>query len=110
MLGDHIASHMRVFAGDMVPKKKPAPDIYLLAAQELDVDPARCVVIEDSKIGVAAGKAAGMRVVVTESYYTKGEDFTLADAVFDQIGEEGDERFSLHDLTTPGKLESLQKV
>lgn len=33
MLGDRIAQHMRVFAGDMVPKKKPAPDIYLLAAK-----------------------------------------------------------------------------
>ena len=95
---------MRVFAGDVVPKKKPSPDIYLLAAKEYDVDPARCVVIEDSRIGLAAGKAAGMRVIVTESYYTKGEDFSIADAVFDCIGEAGDERFSLHDLTTPGKL------
>lgn len=33
MLGDHIAQRMRVFAGDCVPKKKPAPDIYNLAAQ-----------------------------------------------------------------------------
>lgn len=45
-----------------------------------------------------------MRVIVTESYYTKGEDFTIADAVFDCIGEAGDERFSLNDLTTPGIL------
>ena len=104
LLGDTIAQHMRVFAGDVVPKKKPAPDVYLLAAKELDVDPARCVVIEDSKIGVAAGKAAGMRVVVTESYYTKGEDFSDADAVFDCIGDEGEENFSLHDLTTPGSF------
>ncbi|KAL4548439.1 hypothetical protein Ndes2526B_g01013 [Nannochloris sp. 'desiccata'] len=104
MLGEKIASHMRVFAGDMVPKKKPAPDIYLMAAKEYEVDPARCVVIEDSRIGLAAGKAAGMRVIVTESYYTKGEDFSIADAVFDCIGEAGDERFSLHDLTTPGSF------
>lgn len=103
MLGEKIDKHMRVFAGDVVPKKKPSPDIYLLAAKELGVDPARCVVIEDSKIGLAAGKAAGMRVIVTESSYTKGEDFTMADAVFDCIGEAGDERFSLHDLTTPGR-------
>lgn len=44
--------------------------------------------------------------VVTESYYTKGEDFKIADAVFDCIGEAGDERFSLSDLTTPGLLVS----
>lgn len=104
LLGDRIAENMKVYAGDMVPKKKPAPDIYLLAAMELGVDPARCVVIEDSKIGLAAGKAAGMRVVVTESYYTKGEDFSAADAVFDCIGDEGSENFSLGDLTTPGSF------
>ena len=40
--------------------------------------------------------------MVTESHYTKGEDFAIADAVFDCIGEVGEERFSLHDLTTPG--------
>lgn len=104
LLGDKIAKEMRVFAGDVVPKKKPSPDIYNLAAKELEVPPARCVVIEDSKIGLAAGKAAGMRVVVTESYYTKGEDFATADAVFDCIGEEGSENFSLSDLTTPGSF------
>jgi beta-phosphoglucomutase-like phosphatase (HAD superfamily) len=60
------------------------------------------VVVEDSRIGLAAAKAAGMRCVVTESAYTRGEDFRNADAVFDCIGEAGEERFSLHDLTTPG--------
>jgi HAD superfamily hydrolase (TIGR01509 family) len=104
LLGAEVAAEMRVFAGDVVARKKPAPDIYLLAARELGVDPARCVVVEDSRIGVAAGAAAGMRVVVTESYYTRGEDFAAADAVFDCIGEAGEERFSLHDLTTPGAL------
>ncbi len=104
LLGDKIAANMRVFAGDVVPKKKPAPDIYNLAAKELGVNPARCVVIEDSKIGLSAGKAAGMRVVVTESYYTKAEDFSEADAVFDCIGDEGSENFSLDDLTTPGSF------
>jgi HAD superfamily hydrolase (TIGR01509 family) len=61
MLGERIAARMRVFAGDCVPRKKPAPDIYNLAARELGVEPARCVVIEDSRIGLAAAKAAGMR-------------------------------------------------
>ena len=42
------------------------------------------------------------RVVVTKSYYTQNEDFRIADAVFDCIGDAGDERFSLSDLTTPG--------
>lgn len=104
MLGEEVARVMRVFAGDVVSKKKPAPDIYLLASAELGVAPARCVVVEDSRIGLAAARAAGMRCVVTESYYTKGEDFAAADAVFDCIGEAGEERFSLHDLTTPGSF------
>lgn len=60
------------------------------------------MVVEDSRIGLAAAKAAGMRCVVTESYYTKGEDFKIADAVFDCIGDAGNERFGLADLTTPG--------
>ncbi len=100
LLGDRIAEKMRVFAGDCVPKKKPSPDIYNLAAETLGVSPARCVVIEDSKIGLAAGKAAGMRVVVTESYYTGGEDFAAADVVFTEIGD----NFGIDDLTTPGSF------
>lgn len=62
----------------------------------------RCVVIEDSRIGMLAARAAGMRCIVTTSSYTSGEDFADADAVFDCIGDEGDERFGLGDLTTPG--------
>ena len=44
----------------------------------------------------------GRRCIVTTSSYTVDEDFGTADAVFDCIGDAGDERFSLHDLTTPG--------
>ena len=65
------ADRMPVFAGDIVPKKKPAPDVYLLAAKTLGVDPARCVVIEDTHIGLQAAKAAGMRCCVTKSIYSE---------------------------------------
>lgn len=109
LLGPEIAKVMPVFAGDVVSKKKPSPDIYLLASKELSVDPARCVVIEDSEIGLAAGRAAGMRVVVTKSRYTEDEAFDGADAVFDCIGEKGEERFSLDDLSTPGALSEKMK-
>ena len=60
-------------AGDEVLRGKPAPDMFVLAAQRLGVDPHRCVVVEDSAPGVAAGRAAGMptlgvcRVPGTES-------------------------------------------
>ena len=62
----------------------------------------RCVVIEDSVIGMQAAKAAGMRCIVTKSRYTEGERFDSADAIFDCIGDAGDERFSLEDVCTPG--------
>ena len=62
----------------------------------------RCVVIEDSVIGLQAAKAAGMRCIVTKSRYTENESFDSADAIVDCIGEAGDERFSLDDLLSPG--------
>lgn len=58
----------------------------------------RCVVIEDSRIGMLAAKAAGMTCIITKSSYTQDEDFSVADAVFDCIGDAGDERFSLQQL------------
>ena len=80
-----VGEGIQVYAGDIVEKKKPAPDVYLLAAEELEVKPGDCLVVEDSRIGVLAGKAAGMKVVVTKSTYTKKEDFKEADAVFDSL-------------------------
>jgi len=51
-----------IFSGMEVPRPKPAPDVYLAAAQSFNIHPARCVVIEDSVLGVTAAVAAGMRV------------------------------------------------
>ncbi|GJP34526.1 hypothetical protein CLOM_g18963 [Closterium sp. NIES-68] len=95
MLGEERAQHMRIFAGDVVPKKKPDPAIYNLAASTLNLNPARCVVIEDSHIGLTAAKAAGMTCVVTKSGYTADEDFSAADAVFDAIGDSPADGFDL---------------
>jgi len=52
-----------VFSADMVARGKPSPDIFLLAAERMDVAPALCLVIEDSPGGVRAGVAAGMTVI-----------------------------------------------
>lgn len=98
LLGPAAAAAMRVFAGDVVAKKKPDPSIYLLAAKELDVTPTRCVVIEDSAIGLRAAKAAGMRCIITKNKYTEEEDFGAADAIFDCIGEAGEPRFGLSEV------------
>ena len=52
----------RFYSATEVPRGKPAPDVFLLAAQRMGAAPARCVVIEDSVNGVLAGRAAGMTV------------------------------------------------
>lgn len=52
----------RVYTASMVPRPKPAPDLFLHAARQLGVEPAHCVVIEDSPSGVIAARAAGMTV------------------------------------------------
>jgi HAD superfamily hydrolase (TIGR01509 family) len=80
-----------VLAGDCVKAKKPAPDIYLLAAEKLAVEPAQCVVVEDSNNGLLAAVAAGMKCVVTVSGYTKEEDFTGAAIVLSSLGDPGGE-------------------
>ncbi|KAL3824924.1 hypothetical protein ACJIZ3_020953 [Penstemon smallii] len=95
LLGPERAEKIQIYAGDVVPCKKPDPAIYLLAAETLGVDPSSCVVVEDSGIGLAAAKAAGMKCIVTKSGYTGDEDFSKADAVFDCIGDPPEERFDL---------------
>ena len=51
-----------IFSATMVANGKPAPDLFLLAASRMRVDPSRCIVIEDSPAGIEAAKCAGMRV------------------------------------------------
>jgi HAD superfamily hydrolase (TIGR01509 family) len=67
-----------VHAGDVVAKKKPAPDIYLLALETLGLPPHECMVIEDSRNGLLAAMAPGCRRSITTSTYTVDEDFTGA--------------------------------
>jgi HAD superfamily hydrolase (TIGR01509 family) len=80
-----------VLAGDVVKAKKPAPDIYILAAKELGVEPRDCVVVEDSNNGVVAAADAGMKCVVTVSGYTREEDFSRAEIVLTCLGDPGGE-------------------
>jgi HAD superfamily hydrolase (TIGR01509 family) len=69
-----------VAAGDMVAKKKPAPDVYLLALEKLGREAGQCVAIEDSRNGVQAALAAGLRVIAVRSAYCDGDDFFGASA------------------------------
>lgn len=86
-IGDEIMQDFRIFAGDDVPRKKPHPDIYLLAVEGLGAGPDETIVIEDSEIGLRAAHAAGLRTVVTVSGYTAGEDFEGASLVVSSLGE-----------------------
>ncbi|MDO9352165.1 MAG: HAD family phosphatase [Solirubrobacteraceae bacterium] len=60
---DRVIGDAPIFSGDDVERGKPNPDLYLLAASRLGVDPADCVVVEDSPPGVTGAHAAGMRVL-----------------------------------------------
>jgi beta-phosphoglucomutase-like phosphatase (HAD superfamily) len=100
-----------IFAGDVVPKKKPDPAVYQLAAKEMlgegwKAETENCVVIEDSRIGAQAAKSAGMKCIVTLSIYTESEPFDdiHVDRIFDCVGDNSDERFSLSDLDIKGEF------
>ena len=86
-----LDSFTELYCGDVVPKKKPAPDIYLLASKNHNLDPKDCLVVEDSHIGLMAAKAAGMNCIVTPSFYTFEEDFSTANAVVSCLGDPGGE-------------------
>ena len=88
LLGPERKAHFsEILAGDVVSNKKPNPEIYNLASQRLDVEPSECVVVEDSRNGLLAAKAAGMRCLVTTNGYTKNEDFDEADLVVSELGD-----------------------
>lgn len=88
-VGVQIAERVPVFAGDVVPAKKPDPAIYLLAVQSLGLDPADTLVIEDSRNGLLAATRAGLRCVVTVNGYTRQEDFGEAVLVLSELGDPG---------------------
>ena len=64
--------------GSQVEHPKPAPDIYLLAARQLGIAPRNCIVFEDSPVGIAAARAAGMRVVGVQTHSQRLENVDLA--------------------------------
>jgi HAD superfamily hydrolase (TIGR01509 family) len=88
LLGSERKAHFSaILAGDVVSKKKPDPEIYNLAAERLSLEPSECVVVEDTRIGLLAAKAAGMHCIVTTNDYSKDEDFTEADIVVSELGD-----------------------
>jgi HAD superfamily hydrolase (TIGR01509 family) len=78
-----------VGAGDTVPRKKPAPDIYLWVLEQLGLPASACLAFEDSANGLKASLAASLPTLVTESEYTLDHDFSGAFAVLSDLGEPG---------------------
>lgn len=87
LMGPERYAKFEFFCGDAVENKKPAPDVYNLAADTMGLDKSECLVIEDSGIGNKAAKAAGMACIVTTSTYTVDEDFTGADRIVPELGD-----------------------
>ena len=85
LMGSERRSKFQIFAGDVVEKKKPSPDIYNLAKETMNLEASMCTVVEDSHIGLQAAKGAGMNCIVTKSSYTSGEDFRIADKIVSEL-------------------------
>jgi HAD superfamily hydrolase (TIGR01509 family) len=100
LMGPDRASKFQIFAGDMVKKKKPAPDVYNMAVDEMGLNKTKCIIVEDSGIGLSAAKAAGISCIVTKSSYTANEDFTGANMVVDELGDDAETGVTLETLTT----------
>jgi HAD superfamily hydrolase (TIGR01509 family) len=110
---DQAARFALVLAGDVVEKKKPAPDIYQLALARLDVGSDEGLVIEDSRNGLLAAAGADLSCVVTVSSYTHNEDFSEAVLVVSSLGDPGGERttvFANRGVPDPGDAIGLEEL
>jgi HAD superfamily hydrolase (TIGR01509 family) len=89
-VGPEDAARFAVFAGDIVPAKKPDPAIYTLTLERLGLSPRDSLVVEDSRNGLLAAVRAGLRCVVTVSGYTADEDMSEALLVVSSLGDPGE--------------------
>lgn len=76
-----------IAAGDIVPAKKPAPDIYHWALEKMNLEPEQAIAFEDSLNGILSSSAANLKTIITINEYTKDDDFSAADLVLDQMGD-----------------------
>lgn len=100
---DDLQSWFEVIgAGDIVPAKKPAPDIYNYVLERMGLQPQHCVAFEDSFNGIRSSRGAGLRTVVTVNGYTRDDDFDGALIVVDSLGEPGKPFTVLSDTAVNG--------
>lgn len=92
-----------IAAGDIVPAKKPAPDIYHYALEKMGLAAADCLAFEDSENGLRASLGAGLKTLVTVNDYTLDHDFTGAAVVLSDLGEPGapNQRLAGAELSQP---------
>ncbi|MEA3404787.1 MAG: HAD family hydrolase [Pseudomonadota bacterium] len=76
-----------IAAGDIVPAKKPAPDIYDWALEQMNLTAADAIAFEDSRNGILSSLGANLKTIITINEYTKEDDFSEADLVLDQMGD-----------------------
>ena len=86
-VGADVANRIPLFAGDVVPAKKPDPAIYQLAVEQLGLDRRDTLVVEDSRNGLLAATGAGLPCLVTVNGYTRDEDFSEAVLVVSELGD-----------------------
>jgi len=87
-LGEHALAWFEcIAAGDIVPAKKPAPDIFDYCLEELGLPAEDCIVFEDSANGVRSSCGANIMTIVTQNNYTHNDDFSGAITVLDHLGE-----------------------
>ena len=88
LMGPERRAKFQIFAGDMVKAKKPAPDVYDMAVDAMKLDKTKCVIVEDTNIGLGAALASGISCLVTKSSYSAEEDFTGAKKVVEELGDD----------------------
>ena len=88
LAGLGIAHYFQVIVTGLdVPQVKPAPDIFLAAAEQLGATPSQCVVLEDAEKGVIAASRAGMRCIAIPNHHTGHHDFSKATRVCSSLNE-----------------------
>ncbi len=78
-----------IAAGDIVPAKKPAADIYTYVLQKMNLKAEQCLAFEDSYNGLLSSRGAGLKTIITINDYTRDHDFTGAQLVLSDFGEPG---------------------
>lgn len=79
-----------IAAGDIVPKKKPAADIYDYCLEKMNLKAQECIAFEDSINGIKSSLGANLKTIITQNHYTETHDFTGAAVVLDHLGDADD--------------------